>query len=437
MKRVAFATLGCKANQFDTHAVEDQLGEKVDVVDFQDEADVYVVNTCTVTHRGDAEARKLVRRANRANPDARVIVTGCYAQTQPDEVAAVDGVTHVVGNSHKDRVADLVLEDAIKDRTATASAAPDVMVEELGYKEAIPALPTVEEYTGGTRAFVKVQDGCDYSCTFCIITIARGANASVPVEGIVEQLHRLEAQGYQEAVFTGVQIGRYGRDLEPRRTLAQALEEILAATTMPRIRLTSIDPREVDRELIELVAREPRICPHLHIPIQSGDDAILMLMRRNYDRGYLRELFGEIERKIPDCLIGSDVIVGFPGEGPSEFDMTCDFVERWIDHVHVFSYSDRPGTEAARMDDKIPPDVIRWRSRVLRELSDRKRRRFADRLAGTTQEVLVESGRRDGRYLGYTGHYIPVHVAAAAQPNMLAPFSLVREEDGLVGYPAG
>jgi len=428
VKRVAFATLGCKANQFDTYAVQDRVEQQTEFVDFDEHADVYVINTCTVTHRGDAEARKLIRRARRNNPHARVMVTGCYAQTQPDAVAAVEGVTDVVGNSHKHELADLITQSA---NAPLENRPPRVRVDELGFHHGIPEVGTLERVVGGTRAFVKIQDGCDYACSFCVITIARGANRSMPVQTVVRQIRELEALGVKEAVLTGVQIGRFGWDLRPRRTLAEALTEILESTQIPRLRLTSIDPREVTPALIELVAREPRLCPHLHVPIQSGDDAILMLMRRNYDRAFLRDLFSEIRRRIPDCLIGTDAIVGFPGEGPSEFDMTVSLVETWIDHVHVFSYSDRPGVRSAALPDKLHPDVIKRRSAFLRQLGRRRKQAFAARLLGTRQQVLVEAAG-DG-YAGYTPHYVLLPLLGDVTPNQLVDVEIARRGDGLVG----
>ncbi|RMF13761.1 MAG: tRNA (N(6)-L-threonylcarbamoyladenosine(37)-C(2))-methylthiotransferase MtaB [Candidatus Dadabacteria bacterium] len=426
-QRVAFLTLGCRANQFDTASISDAVEHDTELVDFEDEADVYVINTCTVTHRADANARNLIRKARRRNPDAKVIVTGCMAQTQPDAVAAIDGVDLVVGNSHKDRLPELLVDPE------RITHAPRIAVKKLGFKRQIPDLPKISRMQDKTRAFVKIQDGCDYSCTFCIITIARGANASLSVDDLVDQVRRLGDAGFHEVVLTGVQIGRYGHDLEPRTTLVDALRRLLDETDMPRIRLSSIDPREVGDDLIALMADNPRICPHLHIPIQSGDDAILLLMKRNHDRAFMRDLFGRIRDQIPDVMIGSDVIVGFPGEGPSEFDMTIDFVEQWIDHVHVFSYSDRPGTVASGMDDKVPPEVIARRSQVLRDIGQRKRMAFGQRLVGRVEQVLTESRPTDDGLLAYTVHYMPVTVRGDVEPNRLVDVSIDIEGEQLVG----
>ena len=430
MTKVAFATLGCKVNQFDTAAVQDSLIGKVDHVDFAQWADVYVINTCTVTHRADTDARRLIRRAKRQNPAAKVIVTGCYAQTQPEVVAALAGVDAVVGNSHKDQLPEFILQAPV-----LPSDSPVVQVRPLGFKHAIPDLPELSAPVGTTRGFVKIQDGCDYSCSFCIITVARGANTSLSVEAVIRQILRLEAAGVQEIVLTGVQIGRYGRDLNPSRHFHDALADILAATSVPRLRLSSIDPREFTPELLDLVVREPRICPHLHIPIQSGDDAILYLMRRDHDRAYMRELFGELKLRLPELMLGSDVIAGFPGEGPSEFDMTYEFVESWLDHVHVFSYSDRPGTHAAALPEKVPVDAVAKRANALRELGDRKRKLFAQRLVGTSQEVLLENRTLDAERLGYTRHYVPVLVPEYTQLKTLLRCKIAMRGDALVGAP--
>lgn len=407
LPRVAWATLGCKANQFDGFSTMDQLAGRVRWVDFSAPADVYVVNTCTVTHRADADARNLIRRARRANPQARIVVTGCWAQTQPQVVAALEGVTHVVGNSHKHRLAQTIVAAATAPGTA---AAPQIEVAPLGFSVQPPLLAPTTGASGGTRAFIKLQDGCDYSCSFCITTVARGRSTSLNPDAVVAQVQAHVARGVHEVVLTGVQIGRYGADLTPRTTLAHVLTRIVSETAIERVRLSSVDPREWDRDLVALMLHEPRLCPHAHIPLQSGDDAILLLMRRGYTAADVRRLIERLRAGRPDMMIGTDVIAGFPGEGPVEFDMTCEFLERYVDYAHVFSYSDRPQTKAAAMADKLPPDVIRHRADVLRSISARKRRAFASRLAGTRQRVLVERSGRRGERLGYTDHYVPVRI---------------------------
>ncbi len=426
--KIAFATSGCRVNHFDTSAMIDSLGDAGQVVGFDDRADVYVVNTCTVTHKGDADARKLIRRAHRTNPDAQIVVTGCLAQTQPETVSRMDGVSHVLGNSHKDRLRDVI------GSTGGTSAKPLIQVKELGFTDRIPELPVLSDYAGRSRATVKIQDGCDYSCTFCVITIARGLSSSVPVEKVIHQIHSFEEAGFSEVVLSGVQMGRYGRDLEPPISLAAALQLILDKTGIPRIRLSSIDPREVTDEFIRLVGDSTRICPHLHIPLQSGDDAILMLMRRDYDTSDYRAMINRLRSARNNLLIGSDIIVGFPGEGPSEFDMTMRMVEELIDHVHVFSYSDRPGVTAASLPDKVDPQIIQRRSRAVRELGDQKRRQFASRLGGTVQDVVVEGQTVAGCSTGYTGHFVPVEFSGhKSKRGELVQLRLEWTGDRLIG----
>lgn len=431
-QRIAFITLGCKANHFDTLALMDLLREEFTVFEGEGEAEFYVVNTCSVTHRADAEARKIIRRLKRLNPKARLVVTGCYAQTAPEELSRIAGLDYVIGNSHKERVSDLVRSVAKGD----TNTFPRVLVTPLkpASKVTFPELPLLRNYSEGTRAFLKIQEGCDYACTFCLTTIARGNLRSYPLPRILEQLQRFEEQGYKEVVLTGIQIGQYGRDLSPPLSLAKALRQILTECSIPRIRLTSIDPREVDEELIALVASEPRICPHLHIPAQSGSTTILKRMGRGYSGEWIEKLYKTIRQAIPHCLLGSDIIVGFPGEGSAEFDATLKLISHWLDHVHAFPYSDRPGTKAAHFPHKVPPQTIERRMDIVRTLSQKKRQDFARKLAGTVERVLVETTQLNGRYFGYTDHYVPVYVEGA-HPGELRYFHLELEGDLLVGRP--
>jgi threonylcarbamoyladenosine tRNA methylthiotransferase MtaB len=429
--RIAFITLGCKANHFDTFSLMDQLRSSFEVVEGEEQADLYVVNTCAVTHRAEAEARKIIRRLKRKNPSAHVLVTGCYAQTSPELLGSLPGVDWVVGNSHKDEIPFYV--DAIF--SGRKEEPPRLKVSSLkGRGERMPLLPHLSHYREGTRAFLKIQEGCDYACTFCLTTIARGSYRSLPLDTLIRQLEIFEEQGFQEVVLTGIQIGQYGKDLHPPLTLASALKKILRETGIPRYRLTSLDPRTVDDELIELVANEERICPSLHIPAQSGSSAILKRMGRGYTGAWIDSLYRKIRNAIPHCLIGSDIIIGFPGEGPEDFDATCALIEEWIDHVHPFPYSDRPGTPASQFPRKVPPEVIERRMEVVRNLGNRKRQEFQKRLSGTVQRVLVESTSREGRYFGYTDHYVPVYVEGAS-PGELGMFYLTYEGDLLVGRP--
>lgn len=429
-RKVAFVTLGCKANHFDTFSLMDQLRTSFEVIEGEELADLYVVNTCAVTHRAEAEARKMIRRLKRLNPQARIIVTGCYAQTSPEALARMPEVSAIVGNSHKDQIPGYV-ESTFSGKEG--GDLPRLVVSSLkGRGERMPVLPHLSGYREGTRAFLKIQEGCDYACTFCLTTIARGSYRSLPLDTLIRQLGIFEEQGFKEVVLTGIQIGQYGKDLDPPLTLASALKVILKETGIPRYRLTSLDPRTVDDQLIELVATEGRICPSLHIPAQSGSSTILKRMGRGYTGAWIASLYRKIRNAIPHCLIGSDIIVGFPGEGPEDFDATCALIEEWIDHVHPFPYSDRPGTPASQFSRKLPPEVIERRMEVVRKLGSKKREEFARKLSGTFQRVLVESTWKEGRYFGYTDHYVPVYVEGAS-PGELGSFYLTCEGDLLVG----
>ncbi len=407
--RVAVATLGCKVNQYDTATIETRLRtEGCTVVPFQAGADVYVVNSCTVTDRADAESRQLARRARRLNPTARVIMTGCFAQTTPER-AAIPEVDYVVGLN---RLADVVR--AVRGELSTT--AERILVDDLRSTRQVRTLGA-ESFSGQTRAFLKVQEGCDLFCTFCIVPFARGRSRSVPPRQVLEQLRTLAARGFQEVVLTGVHLGGYGPDLDPPITLCDLLEMIAEQAPVPRLRLSSIDPPEVTPRLLEMMARSESVCPHLHVPMQSGDDAVLQRMRRKYDTAFLRDLGREIRARLPDAAIGSDVIAGFPGETGAQFEQTLALLEQLpLTYLHVFPYSRRTGTTAAKLPDHLPAACVRQRARRLRELGDRKREQFARQFIGHVLLVLVEqaAGPADGRLVGYSRNYQRVEFSGPA-----------------------
>ena len=410
--KIAITTLGCKINQYDSAVIQNRLESQHSFVRFDQPADCYVINTCTVTDRADWEARQWVRRAKRLNPEAKVLVTGCYAQVNPGDVAAVEGVDFVVGLNRLD---DLVRYVETPRRSQTTVAVSNVQRERGVTMLGTRILP------GHTRAFLKVQEGCNYSCTYCIIPSARGLSRSVPPRVVMEQVRQLADSGYQEIVLTGIHLGGYGQDLGPKTDLTALVEMIAASGLMPRLRLSSLDPREVPERLLDLMASSSVLCPHLHVCAQAGDDRVLKDMRRNYDTAYYRDLLSRIRERLPDAAIGSDIIVGFPGETDDQFESSLEyFAALPLTYFHVFPYSARRGTPAAAMTSALPSAKKKERSRHMRELGLRKKREFAGRFLHRTVRVLVEdkidkstSGQR-----GFTRNYLPVLIEGRrAVPN--------------------
>jgi threonylcarbamoyladenosine tRNA methylthiotransferase MtaB len=404
--RIAITTLGCKINQYDSAVIQSRLEEKHSIVPFEEQADCYIINSCTVTDRADWEARQLVRRARRANPLARVLVTGCYAQVSPDELAKVSGVDYVVGLNR--------LGDLMRFVESPACASTQVAVSDVQRERGVPMLGT-RELPDHTRAFLKIQEGCNYTCTYCIIPMARGLSRSVAPREVMEQVRQLADSGYKEIVLTGIHLGGYGQDLAPKIDLTKLLEMIVERRLIPRVRLSSLDPREVPDRLLDLMAAAESICPHLHICAQAGDDEILKQMRRNYDTGYYRELLFKVRERLSEAALGSDIIVGFPGETDAQFEKSMEFFAALpLTYFHVFPYSSRRRTLAASLPDKIPGAVKKARGRRMRELGARKKSDFYSRFVGAYVDVLVEEklDRTTGFQRGFSRNYLPVAVAA-------------------------
>lgn len=380
--KIAITTLGCKINQYDSAVIQSRLERSHSFIPFEEPADCYIINTCTVTDRADWEARQLVRRAKRLNPGAKVLVTGCYAQVNPAEVAGVPGVDYVVGLN---RMEDLLRFIDLPTEGDVGTAVSDVTRE-----RGVPVLGT-RALPGHTRAFLKIQEGCNYSCTYCIIPMARGLGRSVPPRKVLEQVRMLADAGYREIVLTGIHLGGYGQDLKPKVDLAALLERIASNRLIPRLRLSSLDPREVPDHLLDLMATSDIICPHLHICAQAGDDEILKRMRRNYDSAYYRALLMKVRDRLPDAALGSDIIVGFPGETDQAFDRSLEFFAALpLTYFHVFPYSTRRGTAAASLPDHVGGDVKKVRARRMRELGALKKRDFYLSFRGRRALVLVE-----------------------------------------------
>ncbi|MGB9791099.1 MAG: tRNA (N(6)-L-threonylcarbamoyladenosine(37)-C(2))-methylthiotransferase MtaB [Thermacetogeniaceae bacterium] len=435
---MAFYTLGCKVNQQETAAVEVLFRERgYEVVGFQGEADVYVINTCTVTHLADRKSRQMIRRAVGRNPDAVVAVMGCYAQINPEEVLSIPGVNVVVGTQDRGRVVELV-EAAGREKAkinAVRSIPPDAVFEQL-------PLP---DNRSRTRAFLKIQDGCDQYCAYCIIPYARGPLRSLPPGAVRERVERLLALGYREIVLTGIHTSAYGRDLTGGVTLAGLLRDVSGIPGEFRLRLSSVEPADVTEELLEIMASSKKICRHLHIPLQSGDDEVLKRMGRPYTAEEYRALFDKACARIPGLAVTTDVMVGFPGETEEEFENTYRFISSLpFRDLHVFKYSPRPGTLAAAMPGQVPPEVKERRSNCLLALADQLARSFAERFVGSVMTVLVErraAGKH--RWEGLTDNYLRVVFSCPGRMEELKGAFLdvritgLEEGDLLLGEPVG
>ena len=405
-RTLAIATLGCKVNQYDSAFMVEMLKkEGYKIVEFSTKADLYIVNTCTVTHKTDYQARQLIRRALRKDPESKVLVTGCYAQVSPELIAGIDKRVFVIGNREKRDIVRFV-ERVFQDGDQF------IEVEDIGLETRF-CDPPIERFLHQTRAYLKIQDGCNERCAYCIVPIVRGRSRSLPPEPVLERIKRLSSLGYKEIVLTGIHLGAYGLDLCPKTDLFSLLKDIEKLNLKCRIRLSSIEPNEIKESLIEVFCSFEFLCPHLHIPLQSGDNEILEKMRRPYNCRFFETLIDKLISKIPELNIGIDVIVGFPGETQSHFKNTYNFIERLpITYIHVFPFSKRPNTDAEMLSCEVLPDEIKDRCKLLRELAQKKRERFYSQYKGKTLEVLFEEKRdkETGLLRGFSRNYIPVLV---------------------------
>ncbi len=406
-KTIAVCTLGCKVNQYDSDAVLVQFREAgYEVVDFHEKADVYLINTCTVTNTGDRKSRQMIRRAHRANPKARVVVMGCLAQASPEEIVEIEGVSLVVGTHQRHELLRLV-ESLPDENHAPLSA----VVDDIFTVEDFEELP-VSTFEGRTRATLKIQDGCNQFCAYCRVPYARGKPRSRSLASVVDQARAISEQGYQEIVLTGIHLGAYGLDLDPKLHLADAIKALIPIPGLTRIRISSIDPHEITQELLELIANGEKVCAHLHIPLQSGSDTVLERMRRRYTTGEYRQIVEDARRQIPGLAVTTDIIVGFPGETDAEFAETMQFVEEMgYSRLHVFRYSRRSGTPAARFPNQIPASIKEERSRALISLGQQLAASFHQGYVDKELTVLVEEVRA-GTAVGLTGNYMRVEFPA-------------------------
>ena len=402
---VAIVTLGCKTNQFESAAISEQLANAgYQQIDFAAGAELVIVNTCTVTAATDSQSRNLIRRARKMNPQARVVVTGCYAQVNPQALAALPGVALVIGNQEKvDFLSHLTNLDQLR----------QVHVADIRQVVSAESLP-LSSFEQRSRAFVQIQNGCDAFCSYCIIPYARGRSRSVTLADVVAQVANLAAAGYPEVVLTGIHIGNYGQDLQPQLSLLELLKAIEASVFTGRLRLGSIEPTEITTELLDYIADATWICPHYHIPLQAGDDTILQQMNRHYTTDFFRDLLTDIRRRQPDAAIGLDIITGFPGETDKQFQTTCQLLEQLpFTHLHVFPYSRRPGTPAAELPDQLPGNIIKQRAALLRQLGEKKQHDFSARFVGHELEVVFEGGSGELRK-GLSANYLVVQADATA-----------------------
>ena len=430
-KRIAYWTFGCRLNQYDTEAIRTLVNDRCDfeTVGAREAADVYVVNTCSVTARADATARKAIRRINTDHPAAKIVVTGCYAQRAPGELAALPGVSLVVGAADRSRIGILI--DHLDDGPTVVAVSP------IATAKSFLDVP-ITEMTEHSRAFVKVQEGCNEACTFCIVPQTRGVSRSRTPGSVLAQVRQLAVAGYVEVVLTGVHIGDYGLDLpERRRMLPELIESILEIDEVKRFRLSSIEPASLGDDIITLMAESPKFARHFHIPFQSGSDSVLARMKRRYRAGEFADLITRISERIPGCGIGADVICGFPGETDDDFLRTFESVETLpITYLHVFTYSPRPGSEAEHFADQVPHEIRKRRARALKRLAAEKQRRFARRHVGQTVDVLLEPARRGGtpRIGGWTDNYLRVDLGEGEAETRLEPVEITGlGEDGLTG----
>ena len=386
------ANFGCRASQSEGGAIEQELLDaSASRADSPFAADVVVVNTCTVTEEADRDARQMIRRIAARNPKARVIVTGCYAQRAPEEVASLPHVSHVVGNSHKPLVGQLTLQalDSESEPAQTGGRA-EIFCSDIFLQDELKP-ETHLGSSGRTRAVVKVQDGCNANCSFCIIPSVRGRSRSLDPAAVLNEVSLLVERGYKEVVFSGIHLGTYGRDLDDKTTLFDLIGQVLdRVPSLERLRLSSIEPLEVTPDIIDLVAAQPRLAHHFHVPLQSGSRRVLREMRRPYQPEYYTNLVRSIRSKVPDAAIGADVMVAFPGETDDEFMETFRLIEEApLTYLHVFPYSVRPGTPAALLETPVPARVAQFRAIALRRLISRKNEEFRRSLIGQSLDVLV------------------------------------------------
>jgi threonylcarbamoyladenosine tRNA methylthiotransferase MtaB len=428
---------GCRATHADAAAIERQLLDRglLRASDHRD-AGIVVLNTCTVTAAADAQARDAIRRIHAKNPGAQILVTGCYAQRAPDELARLDGVEWVVGNSHQSSIAGLALEAPAMSRNL--ASAPDllpasllsggpmslargpakILTGDIFEQNLVVATPLHDAESDRTRPTLKIQDGCNNRCSYCVIPFVRGKSRSLAPNQVIAEVQRLVVAGAREVVLSGINLGSYGNDLSPRAPLSELIRRILDETPLEQLRLSSIEPMDITHDFVKLVASTDRIAPHFHMPLQSASDRTLKSMHRWYRAAHYERRIEIIRELLPGAAIGADVIVGFPGETEEDFCATREFIERLpFTYLHVFSFSARPGTAAEKLPGEVAPAEIRERARSLRALSEQKAAAFRASQAGGVLRALTLRRRGDGWTEALTGNYLKLRVAGDWPPN--------------------
>jgi len=408
MKKVAVATLGCKVNQFESASFITGFKEQgCEIVPASEAADIFVINTCTVTGRAGQQSRQLIRKIMRNNPDARLVVTGCYAQMAAEELLDIvpDNPLAIVGNGNKHKLVE----------TALAETQPDMIMltGRISAQKEICPLP-VRRFSGRTRAYLRIQDGCNNFCTYCIVPYTRGRSRSLPMNQVLKQMQTFVDEGYLELVVTGINVGKYGIDLEEGENIYSLLNTLCTEFPKIRIRLSSVEPTEVNEQLLELMTTHSNFMPHLHIPLQSGDDGVLARMNRRYTTETFVRVLQRINTALPHCAIGCDILGGFPGEDERAAENTYQLLSGLpISYLHVFPYSKRPGTLAAKFKKQIPGPLKNERVARLRDLDQQKKQQFYRRHIGTEHNILVErTDTKSGFLQGFSENYIPVRFRA-------------------------
>jgi threonylcarbamoyladenosine tRNA methylthiotransferase MtaB len=406
MKSVSLHTLGCKLNYSETSTLAGQFHKRgYEIKEYGEDSDIFVLNTCTVTDNADKECRQIIRSVLTNHPQTYVIVTGCYAQLQPDEIASIKGVDLILGIHEKFKLFDYADNFEKKSLSCVFTSPTDELTDfDYAYSS---------DDDSRTRAFLKIQDGCDYNCSFCTIPLARGGSRSLEPEKVIENARHLLNSGYKEIVLTGVNTGDYyyQSSLEQKKHKLIDILYALDKLNIPRIRISSIEPNLLSDDIIQLVKSSENFCKHFHIPLQNGDPGILKLMRRRYNTEIYEELIHKLNAEIPNVAIGADVIVGFPGETEKNFENTFRFIDKLpVSYLHVFNYSERRNTRAAGLEKKVDITIRKKRSAVLRELSAKKKHGFYLSNSGLKQKVLFESLKDDGSIFGFTDNYIKVKV---------------------------
>jgi len=424
MKKVSFYTLGCKLNQAETAILAEQFERGgYQLVPFGEQVDICVINTCTVTVKSDYRCRQMIRKAKRISPSAKIAVVGCYAQLSPEKIQNIDGVDIILGSDKKFDLLEIINKNDKINQPLFLPSTNESFVS-----------PGAGNFWDHTRAFLKIQDGCDSSCSYCTVPLARGKSRSDSIKHIVASAKELVQRGHQEIVLTGVHIGCYGKDLKPSKNLLNVLKELESIPDLKRIRLSSLEPVEIDDALLQWIAKSENICHHFHVPLQSGDDAILTRMNRNYDSKIYMEVINRLKEMIPDCGLGTDLIVGFPGETEQQFQNTLKLVEQLpFTYLHVFSFSPRAGTTAARFSEQINPEEIKRRSEILRALGRYKKESFYNSLAGQKLKVLWEEKEHNDWMFGFADNYARVRTKANPDfMNKICSLEIVGAEQDFV-----